>query len=324
MLRERFLFGLRLTGQVFPKRAEYFQKRYLKDGNILVGKIYKDLASTDFVSPKNIAMIKKMFSNVGRRIFLEMSQATGNFSTGSSLLNVLNFAKRVDLKDFNSLIRNYERIKRIKHDAWSVAILMDNAKDALKNLGKIKIGNHTLNDQLAPMIIDFNRMLPKLIRKGKNIEELVKRAFGNATTSVVRACNLLKGIITKYSGIFREDSAKWQKFVKFASELTIPSLGMARSMLDKMVRKKRFTGKKSELQNVVDSFKKNDPFNLTSYIVTLIENTDKQPPEKMWRTLLMTLAGDIQHVQSYLLKRMKVFERQVLKHQIEVHICFFI
>ena len=324
VLQERFLFGLRLTGQVFPKRVEYLHKRYLKDGDILFVEMYKDLASTDFVSPQNIAMIKKMFSSIGRRIFLEMSQATGNFSTGSSLLNVLNFARNVDLKDFNSVIRNYERIKNIKHDSWSVAILMANAKDALKNLGKIKIGNQTLNDQLAPMVIDFNRMLPKLIRKGKNIEKLVERAFGNATNSVIRACNRLKGIVAKYSGIFREDSAKWRKFAKFASELTIPSLGMAKSMLVTMVKRQRIAGSKSELENVVDSFKQNDPFNLTSYVISLIENTDKQLPERMWRTLLMTLSGDIQHVQSYLLRRMRAFERQVLKNQKEVCICFFI
>ena len=313
------MFGLRLTAQVFPRRVEYFRKEYLKDGKISLEKLYQDFAHKDFVSPKNVAMVKKMFITVGEKIFLEMSQATGNFSTGRTLLNMLNFAKDADFKNFDSVMRSYEKMKTVKHQDWSLAVLMHNLKDALKDFGSMKIGNQTFNELVIPIISDFNSALPKLIRRGTILEKMVKRAFKNGTERVIRICNLCRGIITKYSSMFDENSAKWQKLVKFASELTIPSLSMTQNMLKKILKRENFAfGNKSELYEIVESFLKNDPFNLTSYAVNLIESTDDQPPEKMLKTMLMTLAGDVQHVQMFTTKKIKVIENLVLKHQKEV------
>ena len=307
-----------MIAQVFPKGVESFKRQYLRGGKILFGKFYRDFAQKNFVAPKNIAKLQKMFSNGGKRIFLEMSQATGNFSTGSFILNLLNFAKDADVKDFNSVIRSYGKIKNMKHQDWSFSVLTSHLKDALKGFGKMKIGNQMLNKHLGPIISDFNGALTKIIKKGKIFEKVVKRAFMEGANNVVRISSLFSDIITKYAGVLDEDSAKWQKLVKFGSELTIPSLGMTRNMFKQMLKKDKFAGNKSKLYWNVESFMKNDPFNLTSYIINLIENTDELPPEKMLKTILTTLGRDVQNVQNFAIKRMKIIENLFIKHQREV------
>ena len=249
-----------------------------------------------------------------------MSQATGNFSTGGFMLNLLKFAKDADLKDFNSVIRSYEKIKKMRHQEWSLSVLISHLKDILKSFGKMKIGNQILNKHLGPIISDFNGALTKMIKKGRALEKLVKRAFVDGANNVVRVSNLCRDLITKYASVLDKDSAKWQKLVKFGSELTIPSLGMTRKAFKQMLKKEKFAGNKSELYRNVESFMKNDPFNLTSYVIDLIESTDELPPEKMLKTILTTLGRDVQNVQNFAIKRMKIIEGFIIKHQREV--CF--
>ena len=318
MFRERLLFGLRLSAQVFPQKVESFKKKYVRDNEILHEKMFKDFINNNLTSSKNIIIIQEILSSMGNKVLEELSQATSNFSTGGTLLKLLKFAKDIDVKDLNSIIKSYGKVKKMKSPEWSFSVFLDHLKDVIKSIGKTSIGNKTVNYHIVPMIQDFNKVIPKMIKDSKNVEKIIKVTFKNSKNYLKQISQNLRKNITKYSTGFGDDFAKWQKFVQFASDLSLPALGTARKMLNTTMLKEKSVPNKSNLQKLVEFLMKHDRSNLALYLINVIENTDDQPPKEVIKTILRKFADIVQDIEKSGIKKLKNIEKIIVNNQKEV------
>lgn len=319
LLKDRFLFSLRLIAQLFPTKIEKFKQHYVRNDRILVEQIYGDFVRTDLTAPKNTKVVEEILENFSTRMFMEMAQATGNFSTGSSILNLLKLMRDIDLKDFDSAVKSYRKLKEEKGSEWSIPVLLDHLKDVVKSFGRVNIGNQTINNHIVPMIQDFNTLLPKMVKKTKAFEKMIKAAFKESASYVKDFSHRFREGVAKYPREgFGEDFANWQKLVKFGSDLTVPVFGTVRKLLKKELAKENDIGRTSNVQELATLLMKFDRFNLTLHVIRLIEESDDQPPEQALKTMLRKVAATAKDVERKVKKKMRVVERVLLSSQKEV------
>lgn len=317
-MRERFFFGLRMAAQMFPRKVEHFKKEYIRNNDILIAKIYKDIVGTNLTAQENTKIITTLLSNGAKWVFSELAHATGNFSTGTSLLNLLKFIQGVDFDNLDSVIQSYERVKRMSYDGWSIPAVLQHFKDILKNFGKMKFGNETVNHHIVPMIHDFNSVIPNIIKESKAYDQLIKAAFRKTVAYVREISRQYRTFISQQNGKLADSFSKWEKVFKFASALTTPVFDTTRKMVNMKLKKEKDVEKRLFLQKLIGSLIKYDQINMTDFVLNLFENDDDRPPEEALKSLLRKITEAIENVEKKARKKLKVMEKIITSNQRQV------
>ena len=321
MLKERFGFGLRLLAQLFPKQVRKFQKRYLrKDFNF--DKLYKDILKANLSSNENKMLVENMVGDFGSRVLMEITNATGGFSTATGFLNMLKFVKGLNFTNLNSVVRSYEKMKNMKYSNWSVPVLLHHLKGVLKTVGRMYIANRTINEHLAPMIRDFRTVLPKIIGFSENLERRTDLIFRNTTMYLKTATAMFKKSVAKYSTAVGFGFQNWRKVLTFMSDLVVPVLGTTKKLARSAIMENRTRQDYARIHQYLELLSRYDRYNVTTDILVFLEKTNGLPVEKALQMILRKGAGVFEDLTGFVAKKLQFITEEMTGIQKEVREIF--
>eukprot|EP00795_Rhopilema_esculentum_P006498 gene6498-11955_t len=316
-LRARLRFVLRVAAQVFPDLVSQFERTYLKDGNFSA-KLYQDFLATNLTEPSYLNRTKAAIEKLTRKILMEVQNATNGFSSGTAVLNLLKFVNGLNLTSLNSASKSFDKMKGMKYSNWSLPDLLDNWKEILKTMGRLQIGNQTVNKRLQPMILDFKDILPHLVQKTEYIAKKIEILLDNSTNEVKRLKLMLHEVLSNTAAKMKYGFSNWPKLLNFLSDLLVPVIGTTRNMLGVAFKKHTSSVHGTSFANLNTLWMRFDRVDFTAELVKVIESASGTPIEQSFQTLLKKGAAVFDEIENYVLKQLQVYKETVHEAQSEL------
>ncbi len=300
------MFGLRLTSQLFPDQVREFSKRYSTKTGFRYQKLYSDFLKANFISEKYTTKLDRIFTNLGVRVLTEITNATGGFSTGTGFLNMLRFVRGLNFTDANSVITSYERMKRMKYTEWSPSVLLQHLRVALKKIGRWDVRNQTIDEHVAPMILGFRTILPRIMAANRKFQVNSDKAFRDAILQITGRKAYFKRLMKNSLTQLRNGFEKWRKIFTFVSDISVPVLSNIPRILDSKRAEVDFTLLKKLLNEV-------KAWDLIDDLRKFIDRTNGLPVDQSLKDIMIKSSKVIElATDKWVLKRL-MFGKDVLQ-----------